>query len=363
MRISIALLVMFMLGSLLAAQPKNNRQKAAITARAGMEEIAHGNLEAGAVLLERAVRLDPKQPEYAVQAGQARFQLGEYAAAGSLIKPWLFNPNADPRVFQLYGNCMDLQDHPDSAALYYQLGIDRFPRAGILYMEYGIVLQQEGAIAAAQELWEAGIEKQPEFSGNYYWATKSLAQRKDRLWALQYGELFLNLERGTERTNEISQLLYQTYLDAIQWDADSNLVIAFSEQQHQETIPRLREFGKRVDREFSYCVLPTRGAMSLHKLHQARFLFISRWYGGYHRAYPNALFHWLSVLQKKGKMEAYDYWLFFDGNPEEFAQWEAQYANQYQEFEDWFAWHKFPISKRNRLYRGQYAKKRIFFFR
>ena len=50
----------------------------------------------------------------------------------------------------------------------YKKGIKKFPKSGILYNEYGELLAMNKDLNGAIEIWEKGIEVDPNFSSNYY---------------------------------------------------------------------------------------------------------------------------------------------------------------------------------------------------
>lgn len=349
MRIFILLTLFLFSTTMVTAQPGGNRKKAAQIARTGMELVSKAQFSEGADLLEQAAKLDPRNSDYAIRAGQIRFDLGDYERAKALAYPWTQRRRSDPRAWQLYGNSLDLMGHPDLAMDAYNDGIKKFPRSGFLYMEKGIVAWHKEDITAAQTYFEAGIRAQSEYAGNYYWAAKAFAGTEERLWAVIYGELFLNMERGTERTKEISALLYATYADAIGWTEDSVTVMKFSAYAKEKAAiaPGKSCFESQFETTFDRSWLPGKAPVSIGQLHRTRDLFLSNWFEASHRKYPNALFSWLRELQLEGRLEAYNYWLFFDGNEAEFAAWQADHAGDLLTFEEWFAWNKMPILLKN----------------
>ena len=302
-----------------------------------MEMLDRGKTEEGLSILEEATKLDPRNAEYAIRAGQVHFQQGNYEQARDLAYPWTRKRRSDPRAWQLYGNSLDLLGNAALALDAYNAGIKKHPRAGFLYMEKGIVAWEQGDQGSALTYWETGIAQQPGFSGNYYWASKGFAVTQNYLWAAIFGELFLNLERGTERTEEISRLLYETYQAAIVGNADSLKVIDF--------MPEVTgtEFDRRFEETFDRSYLPGNAPVSMAQLHSTRNLFLSHWFEESHRYYPNALFEWQRKLQMDGRLEAYDYWLFFDGDQEEFAAWQSTHREALAEFEEWFTWNKLTV--------------------
>ena len=61
------------------------------------------------------------------------------------------------------------------------------------------------------QIWEKGIEIDPNYSGNYYNAAQYYFFTQDKVWGLVYGEIFVNLESYSKRTAEMKDLLLEGY--------------------------------------------------------------------------------------------------------------------------------------------------------
>jgi hypothetical protein len=60
-------------------------------------------------------------------------------------------------------------------------------------------------------IWEAGIRVDPNYAGNYYNAALYYS-RTDLLWrTILYGEIYVNMESRSERSQAIKKLLWDTY--------------------------------------------------------------------------------------------------------------------------------------------------------
>ena len=84
---------------------------------------------------------------------------------------------------------------------------------------YSYYMQKDYAkaleIMQAIPYYEKGIEMAPEYPSNYYRLARIYCNSENEIWGVIYGEIFMNLERNTQRTREISALLYQTYQKAL----------------------------------------------------------------------------------------------------------------------------------------------------
>ena len=93
----------------------------------------------------------------------------------------------------------------------YKDALKRFPKSPVLYSEYGALLSENKNEDAAIKQWEKGIEADPNYSSNYYYAAKYYAQKGNVLWGILYSEIFVNIESLTKRTTEIKDILYGGY--------------------------------------------------------------------------------------------------------------------------------------------------------
>ena len=97
----------------------------------------------------------------------------------------------------------------------YKAGLKKFPKSGVLYSEYGDMLTQYDNTHGAIVQWEKGISADPNYSSNYYYAAKYYADPTNVLWSSIYGEIFVNLESLTKRTEEIKTLLLKDYTNLL----------------------------------------------------------------------------------------------------------------------------------------------------
>src|SRR5690606_28824665 len=97
----------------------------------------------------------------------------------------------------------------------YEEGMKIFPNAGNLYLERGNIYLDRGFHDEAIINYELGIKADPMFSSNYYRLALLSLNSDNKFSGLIYGEIFMNLERTSSRTIEMSKLLYDTYKNAI----------------------------------------------------------------------------------------------------------------------------------------------------
>src|SRR6185437_9888034 len=122
------------------------------------------------VVLNGALQKDPRNLELSKDLSFNYYLSRDYTKGLSIAKPLIDRPDADVQTYQIVGMFYKVQDDRKECEKLYRAGLKRFPRSGVLYNEYGEVL-----------------------------------------WALLYGEIFINLESYSKRTAEMKDLLLAGY--------------------------------------------------------------------------------------------------------------------------------------------------------
>lgn len=202
----------------------------------------------------------------------------------------------------------------------YKQGIKKFPSSGELYNEYGEMLwvQQDNE---AIRFWEKGIEVDPNYSSNYYNASKYYFYTYDKVWCLIYGEMFINLESYSRRTPEIKSLLVDGY---------KKLFTDIKSPKNQS-----------VKNPFAtaYLTVMTNQAQTINlgvtpeSLGILRSKFILEWFEKYADKYPFRLFEYQRQLLKEGMFDAYNEWAFGASmGLASFQNFTALHADDYNRF-------------------------------
>lgn len=316
-----------------------------------------GEIPEALSVLEKAKKIDPGNIDITYEIAFA-FQLAhDYEKSIEIAKPLLKHPDVFDQVYQLLGNCYDLSGDKSKAIKYYDKGIKKFPNSGKLFLEKGIVLASMEKWDEALDLWEEGIIADPKHSSNYFYASQLLAQTDEKIWAIYYGEIFINLESNTSRTPKISKLLYDTYKACLpvknnQWGLEfsrkatnivfgnmNNLKFSF------ETVHNLamEKAYKNVEPDFT-----------VDNLIQIRKQFLEIWNKDYADKYPNLIFDYHNTLIQFNFFEGYMYWLLNAGATDEFKSWIKENEQKYSDFKEWFYKHPMVFGNDNITNRYSY---------
>ena len=243
----------------------------------------------------------------------------------------------------------------------YDAGLKLFPKSGKLYLEKGNVYWQKKEYGKALEFYEQGIEADPKFPSNYYRAARVYCSSTEEVWGMIYGEIFMNLERNTERTAEISQLLFDTYKSEIKFTSDTSFSISFS-QNATINVNDLKDPGKMklpyglgvYEPTILFSMIAFK-AIDMNSLDELRSNFVDNYYkNGHDKTYPNILFSYQKQLKEAGHMEAYNHWILMKGDEDAFNKWQATNKEKWGAFVKWFGENKIQIDDTHKFYSGQY---------
>jgi tetratricopeptide (TPR) repeat protein len=303
----------------------------------------NGDYANAVIVLTNALKKNPDNLEIQKDLTFTYYLQKNYSSAVESGRKLIARKDADEQCYQILGMALKAVDEKKEADKMYKQGIKKFPSSGELYNEYGemlLVKQDPEAI----RFWEKGIEVDPNYSSNYYNASKFYYYTYDKVWSLIYGEIFINLESYSKRTPEIKSLLVDGYkkfftdLKAPKSSTGKNpFTAAYISVMNDQTAV------------MSLGVTPE--SMSI-----LRSKFILEWFEKYNDKYPYRLFEYQRQLLKEGMFDAYNQWAFGAslGLPS-FQTWTTQHADEYNRFINFQKGRVFKLSA-NQNYRNLNSK-------
>ena len=357
------LILCLLLFPVFQVEAQSNKELAKEKARQAIKlEDEEGKYAEALQLLEEAQRLDPDDITYPYELAYTYTAMKEYKKASDILEKLLTHKDLFARVYQSLGNAYDYQGLTDKAIQTYEEGLKKFPQAGGLYLELGNMQRAREDYNAALGYYEKGIEMDPAYSSNYYWAARIFCQSTEEVWGMIYGEIFMNLERGSDRTATISKLLFDTYHSQITFPTDSSAAVSFSKQANTITLDDLKDpkkfklpFGSGAY-EFNIILsLADERKIDLPALNRIRTRFTSLYFSGKNaREYPNVLFEYQKKILDAGHFEAYNFWLLSKGEEEAFTNWRRENEDKWDDFVKWFTSNPLQLHLEHRFYRKQY---------
>ncbi|HEX2868467.1 MAG TPA: tetratricopeptide repeat protein [Ignavibacteriales bacterium] len=353
MKLTITILLLF-ISNVVFSQSGTDKQRAYSTAMKAIKTMDQGDLETAITMLNESCKLDPGKPDYRFELAYAYYLKKDFEKSIEIMNQTISMKDISDQYYQMLGNILDETGKHDSALDMYQKGLEKYPNSGRLYLELGNM--QKDSIQKALEYYEKGIQAEPGFPSNYYWASKIYCASTERVWGVIYGEIFMNMERGSERTEEISKLLFDTYHDAIKFESDTTILISFCKNEtvalnNDTSIARL-PFGMGVFEPLIALSIAGENNITMESLNRIRTNFLKKYYAeNYNKSYKNILYEWHRELIDNGFFDSYNHWLFMKGNPDEFDNWQEANQDKFSKFIDWFKTHPLKIDKDHKFHR------------
>ncbi len=295
-------------------------QKADSLGRVAKQYMRNGDYANAVVVLSNALKNDPDDLEIQKDLAFTYYLQKNYSSSVESGRKLVARKDADEQCYQILGMALKAVDERKEADKMYKQGIKKFPGSGELYNEYGEMLWANKD-AEAIRFWERGIEVDPNYSSNYYNASKFYYFTYDKVWSLIYGEMFINLESYSRRTPEIKTMLVDGYKKF------------FTDLKLPKSVTAKNPFTTA----YLSVMNDQSAAMSLgvtpESLSILRSKFLLEWFEKYGDKYPFRLFEYQRQLLKEGMFDAYNQWAFGASlGLTSFQNWTAQHADEYNRF-------------------------------
>lgn len=310
-----------------------------------LQETGRGFMKSGdfpnaILVLQKAVQLDNKSLDLQKDLVMAHYLGRDFGNGKVVVDKLMDRDDADVQCFQLAGNIYKSLEETKECERIYKKGLKKFPNSGALYNELGELQWGKGESEAIQQ-WEKGIESDPNYSGNYYNATRYYFVTTDKVWALIYGEMFVNMESYSPRTAEIKSLLLDAYKKFFTTDA-----------QNSKNKVKENDFTKAFTATLNKNASVINSGVTPETLVMLRTRFILDWFEKEAARFPNRLFDHQRQLLQEGIFDAYNQWLF--GTADNLAVYE-NWTNTHKDEYDSFS--KFQRNKLFKVPPGQYYQK------
>ena len=342
------------------AYGQSDKEKAQLLGETAIKLMDEGKIEESMQLLEQAQKLDSTRFDYPYEIALAHYQLNDYNATIEILEKISGYNDITDHYYQLLGNSYDNIKNTDKAVETYQAGLKKFPESGRLYLELGIIQMSKKEYTKAVNYFEKGIEVEPSFPSNYYWAAKFYCSSTEKVWGMIYGEIFMNLERNSKRTAEISKLLFDTYKSSITISSKSSMSIHFCHQMVMNA-DVLKDTSKM---KLPFCMayeMTTLTSMAFEKkidinsLDNIRDNFLSAYFkNGYNTTYPNVLYDYQHKVLDAGYIDAYNHWILMKGDEDNFNKWQAKNKDNWDKFLTWFKDNQLHVDPSNKFLSKQY---------
>ena len=356
---NILLILLIFISTFIYAQ--TDKEKAYDLGMTAIEKMESGNIKEAIKLLEQAKKLDPGNLNYPYEIAYAHHLNKNYKEALKILNDLIKHTDVNDLVYQMLGNTHSMNGNPEKAIKAYEDGLKKFPRSGRLYLERGNIEWLREKYVEALNYYEKGIDAAPEFPSNYYRSAIIYLSSSEEGWGMIYGEIFLNLERNTRRTQEMSKMLFNTYKKEITFTSDTSISISFSKfasvsAQDLTSGGEVKlPYGIGVYEPLLSIAVSLEKEINMASLDRIRTGFLQSYFNnGYNKSHPNILFDFQKKIMDEGHMEAYNYWILMMGDEEGFSKWQSENKNKWDNFVNWFTENKLEVNEKNKFVSGKY---------
>ena len=341
------------------------REKALALMDLAITVMDEGDTKKAREYLEQAKDLDPDNPSYDYEIAFSYNIDKNYKKVIKTCEVLTKHKNVFPKVYQMLGNAYDYDGNPKKAIKAYERGMKVFPNAGNLYLERANMEMMEKKYDEALEYYIKGTKVDPMYPSNYYWCSKLYLSTENEYLGMIYGELFMNLERNSIRTAELSELLYKTYQSEITFPTDTSVSISFAsntiyvsdkdvkgKDAGENLLAMLTQvnYGTMVYEMTLALSVAGETEVNLESLDRIRTKFLENYYENEKNVeYPNALFEYQKTVQEAGYMKAYNYLLLSQGDYDAFVEWEDSNDDTWNSFIDWFMDNGIQLDESNKF--------------
>jgi len=296
------------------------------------------------MVYNQAINVDPANLLFRRELAHAYLMQGDVMKGEKMITPLLKSDEADEETFQVASRIYRAMKKTEEAESAINKGISKFPHSGVLYAEKGELFTQEKKYKSASQAWENGIEYAPAFRTNYYNLAKVYFFTKNYLWAILYGESFVNMESFSSKTEEIKKIIFESYKFLIADLSNTALDGKINRYDNPTT------FETACLKIFDNIRTIVTGGVNADNLAQLRNRFLIEWNKSYAKEYPLELFDYQQNLFLQGYIDCYHQWLFGKlDNEVHFKQWTQKYATLMNHFDIYFRNNKL-VPKENQYY-------------
>lgn len=295
---------------------------------------SNGKLLEAIAVYRRAIQIAPDILVLYRDLGQAYYVAGNYEDAIKTLEPIIKSGEADDQAYQALAASYAATDEKKKAKNMLTTGIDRFPHSGLLYHELGMLYFDEPEHAL--KTWLEGIEADPAYHVNYYEAAQMYMQTNKPVWAVIYGEMFINMEQQTARSNETRSMLIAAYKRLFNILALDEVPKFGGSKKGNEP----KTFETAVFNTYMKLSPVVTDGITTENLTMLRTRFMMEWTHQFAATYPFTLFRRYDAMLRNGYFDIYNEWLF--GRAEsmtEYETWKKFHPEAVPHFEEWLKQH------------------------
>lgn len=298
--------------------------------------LTSGNIRQAVVTYQQAIQLAPDVMVLRRDLAQAYQLSGNYQDAYKQLEPVIKSGAADEQCFQIAAASLVAQGEAKKSKSILSKGIERFPHSGLLYHELGKQYDDVNDEENALKAWLDGIEAEPGYHVNYYEAGRTYMISNKPVWAIIYGEMFINMEQQTPRANETRKMLLAAY-KKLYYTPVTGELLGFG-QNKKEIVG---SFEAAVKATYMKLAPVVSDGITTENLIMLRTRFLMEWQTAYAAQYPFTLFKFQDDLLRNGNFDVYNQWMFGRAeNQQQYDAWNKFHEGEVKAFTAWVGQHR-----------------------
>lgn len=278
---------------------------------------SRGNLREAIIRYQQAIQIAPEIVLLHRELAYAYYLAQGYDDAIATLDPIIKQQQADAETYKIMAQSLIAINETKKAKKLLKDAITAMPNAGTLYHQAGLLYEKDNEQVYALETWLDGIQKDPGYHLNYYEAARTYMNTDKLVWAILYGEIFINLEQQTKRSHDTRAMLLEAYTRMFTTLA-TGTVPKFGKQGNNYAV---KSFEEAVYSTYMQLSPVMSDGFTVENLTILRTRFIMDWTMQYAGTFHFSLFTRHNELIRNGYFEIYNQWLL--GKAENAQQFEA----------------------------------------
>jgi hypothetical protein len=288
----------------------------------GLATLSRGNANEAIAIFQKIVPIEPNNVLVKKSLAQSYQLAGNHKNAVLILEPLFLTNVADAECYRIAAQAYSGMQEDKKAQKILTDGILKNPKSGILYYEQGLQFKKQKNYENALKSWLDGIAADPNFHLNYHEAAIAYVQTEHVIWAIIYGEIFVNKEPFTQRGNDTRILLLDAY-HKLFFTPSKNVTGDLTVLQTPNT------FEEAVKKTYLSLFFVVSDGITTENLMMLRSRFMVNWENQYMAKFPFSLFNYHLDMMRNGYFDAYQQWLFGKAeNLQQYTSWITTFPDE-----------------------------------
>ncbi len=321
------------------AQVKTHSPELAQMYGHALEFIAAKNYQSAIIILKQEITLEPENILLPEQMGKALLLNGQTKEAITTLKETIGKANADTDAYHFLIQAYISNDELKAALKIADMGLSKFPTAGLLQNDKGKIFALKGNDEQALNCYLNGLVNNNSLAENYKDASQIYFMYNNNLPGAIYLEIYLNLAHDTTYDDTLKYQLYMGWKNI----CEQNIPDKYNKSDLSDESSPVPNFQKAITNELFELSPTTSDGISTENLTMLRTRFVMNYIRKHHSTNLSfQLFEWQNELIKNGKFDIYNEWLFGKAESEAgYNAWNTFHDGDINRFMSWKVSHPY----------------------